>query len=264
MSRKSRHHAVEAWLEAHDPNLHRAIHTPEAIDNFTELNAATANIAPSNAVITGPGAKAAKSNSDWETNPALGAVNCAQMARVAANYNPTDLSNAGATSAQYNDFLARLVKCPLYEVKLADSMNVTRTSSDWNTLIDDIANVFKGIAAEDKDTIISGLKTLAQAASSKLETTQKGATFVQNAVNVDGVITLYVYSSQTSFYEKKTKGFDMKQNAFQVNRLNLEFQKDLWPDWWQAVKARFDGNMNDWLNDNSSSTKGTKPIPALQ
>lgn len=259
------HRSMEAWMDLNHPATHRQLRTARVADAMS-LVAATntsAVIAPSNACLTGPDAESAKKSTDWENNPILGAVNVAQMARIAAGYNPTDLSNAGATSAEYQDFLKRLVTCPLYSIKMTDHLSVKRESSDWDSVITSIADTFEGIADKDKGQIVNGLKSLAQAASSKMETTEKESLFVQNAINVDGVISLYIYSASTSFYEKKGKGYDTKSNEFDVVRLRMEFQTALWPDYWEKIKKRFDGTVDDWISDNSTTTAGTNPIPAL-
>lgn len=265
MNQSFRHESMESWIHVNHPESHRRILTPEISDRLLMMakSADPPALAPSMACLTGQDADSAKNNSDWKNNPLLGAVNLAQMARNAAGYNPTNLDDAGATSTQYEDFLRRLVTCPLYNIKLSDRVHVKRETSDWNDVINSIADTFEGIAEKDKGSIVKGLKNLAQAASSKMKTEQTQAVFVQNAMEVDKVISLYLYSSKTSFYEDKGKGYDTKSNEFDVLRLRLEFQQQLWPDWWEKVKKAFDGSVDDWINDNKTTTEGTSPIPAL-
>lgn len=254
-----------SWIQLNHPAHVKRVTTPELRDVMALMaTGVDSKIAPSQAALTGPGKDDSLANPDWATNPALGAANVANMARNAAGYNPADLSNAGASSAQYQAFVAKLVSCPLYTVMMSDTQSITKTSSDWNTMIDGIADTFEGIAQEDKDSIVAGLKNLAQAASSKMSTTQTEAVFVQNVVNVDDVISYYLYSTQTNFIETQGKGYDTKQSTFNVLRLRLQFQTDLWPMYWQQIKNAFDGSIVGWIGDNSSSTAGTQPIPALK
>ncbi|PYG90370.1 hypothetical protein LY28_00253 [Ruminiclostridium sufflavum DSM 19573] len=254
---------LNAWLQVNHPGSNILLATPEVCD-VNKLMSNGSNIAPSQAALTGSGASGALSNTDWASNPALGAANLANMARVSAGYNPTDLDNAGSTTTQYQAFVQKLVNCPLFIIKLSDHQSITKTSSDWNTMIDSIADTFEGIADKDKNSIVTGLKNLAQAASSKMSTEETESVFVQNVINVDNVVSYYLYSSKTSFIEQKGKGYDTKQSSFDILKLRLEFQSDLWPMYWQKVKAAFDGSIDDWLNDNKTSTAGTQPIPALQ
>lgn len=254
---------MHTWLTINNANALSKLNKPEITDAMAMLYAPETSIAaPSMAAITGSNAESATSNTDWETNPALGAVNCANMARNAAGYVPK-LLGPNSDKSKFEDFKRRIMTCPLYTIKLADTLDITRKDENWNTLINAIADTFTGIADKDKGSIVKGLKSLAQAASSKMEQNEQQNVFVQNVVNVDDVISYYLYDSQTTFYEKKGKGYDTKQATFKVLRLRLEFQSALWPDWWHKVKEAYDGTMDDWLNDNKTSTEGTKPIPAL-
>lgn len=254
---------LHAWIQLNHPDHIKLVATPE-LNDVMALVADSGVIAPSQAALAGPGVGDALANQDWATNPALGAANLANMARNSAGYNPTDLDNAGSSTTQYQAFVKKLISCPLFIVKMSDHQSITKTSSDWNTMVDGIANTFEGIADKDKGAIVTGLKNLAQAASSKMSTTETQSLFVQNVINIDSVISYYLYSSNTSFVENKGKGYDTKQSVFNVLRLRLEFQTALWPNYWQKVKDAFDGSIDDWLNDNKTTTAGTQPIPALK
>ncbi|WP_042298555.1 hypothetical protein [Paraburkholderia bannensis] len=278
---------VLSWLTLHDPALFsgpHGIHTPQARDALQMVAAANGSTekAPSQAALTGAGASAAiakdkqaqallkaKGPSDpafldvWGSDLVGGAMTLSEMARNAAGYQPQTLSNDSASASAYQEYLRRIGSCPLFVLKMSDRLTITKKTSDWNTLIDSIADTFSGIANEDKNSIVSGLKQLAQAASSTMETTETENVFVQNAVNVDGVISFYLYNSTVSFYEKQGKGYDTKQSSYDVTRLRLEFQSNLWPKYAASVAAKFTSSIDDWLNGNATSTDGTKPIPAL-
>lgn len=274
-----------SWLTIHDPKLYtgaQGIHTPEVRDRFRLMATATGStLAPSNAQITGQKAQDAL-NSDqvaadalkqaggntldpaflkqWAQDPVGGALTLSEMARISAGYQPQTLDNSGAQSAQYQQYLKNIGSNPIFVLQMSDRQHYERTSSDWNTVIDAIANTFEGITAEDKNKIVTGLKDLATAASSKMETTQTQSIFVQNAVNVDGKVTLYLYNSSVSFYEKSGKGFDVKQNTFDIVRLELAFQTQLWPQIVAKVAAKFYSSIDDWLNNNSTSVVGQTPV----
>ena len=88
---------------------------------------------------------------------------------------------------------------------MAEKQTLEQKTSDWNTLIDSIAGTFEGIMDKDKGAIVSSLKQLAKAASSKMSTKQTTQVFTQNTINVDNVISYYLYSSQVTFEEEKGK-----------------------------------------------------------
>jgi hypothetical protein len=280
---------VTSWLTIHDPALYtgpRGIHTPKARDALSALAVAQGEVpAPSNAQVTGSkkdallqidqkavaALKAANGNVQdpnfqniWTTNLAGAAVTLSELARNSAGYQPQTLNDDSANSAAYQQYLRNIGSCPLFILQMSDRLTYDRETSDWNTVISAIADTFQGIAASDQNAIVKGLTSLAQAASSKMKTTQTENVFVQNAVNLDNVVTLYLYNSQISFYEESGKGYDTKQTKYDITRCQLTFQSAMWPDYAAAVAAKQTSSVNNWLNNNSTSTAGTKPIPALQ
>lgn len=278
---------MEAWLTVQDPALYTGksgIHSPEVMDSLAAIAGATgADPAPSQAALTGPNANAALTAdrqaadllkkggpSDpafldaWKSDFVGAAVTLSEMARNAAGYQPQLIDNSGANATAYQNYLTKIGSCPLFVLKMSDRQTLQRQTTDWNTIIDAIADTFQGIQAEDKNKIVDGLKNLAKAASSTMSTTETENVFVQNALNVDGVVTLYLYNSTVTFREESGKGFDSKQNTFDVTRVELQFQTKLWPQYTAAVAAKFTSTVDDWLDNNSTQVPANTPaIPAL-
>lgn len=280
--------AILNWIHLHDPAFHIGNHgvfQPAARDALISLAASAppSPLAPSQSGVTGERMREglvvdqrAKEVLMKTQNPADpdfvnlfmqdlpgAATTLSEMARIAANYQPQTLDNDGANAAAYEDYLRRMGTNPLFTLRMADVLTYNRESSDWNQVIDAIADTFEGVAAKDKNTIVKGLKTLAQAASSKMSTTQTESLFVQNAVNIDGVVSLYLYSSKVTFFETNEKGYDTKQTTYDIRRVEFELQSKLWPEYAAKVAQKYTAFVDDWLNNNSTSTAGTSPIPAL-
>jgi hypothetical protein len=279
--------AMHAWLAVHDPVLRGpgGIRTAMAMDAVTAIAASgDTSLAPSNAQVTGANAEAAL-QFNKETQAALAAasgntedpnflelfkndlagaaVTLSELARHSANYQPQTLDNNGANAKAYERYLVNMGSCPLFKLVMADVLTYNRESSDWNQVIDAIADTFEGVASEDKGAIVKGLKTLAQAASSKMSTQQTENVFVQSAMNLDGVVSLFLYSSKITFVETSGKGFDSKQSTYDIRRVKFELQTGLWPAYAAKVAAKFTCSVDDWLNNNTTSTAGTKAIPAF-
>lgn len=281
---------VHSWLSIHDPALYtgpNGIHTAEALDAVNLLATATGSVqAPANSQLAGSqtsqmlatdtqAQQALQAAGGNTSNPdflkifaqdlAGAATTLSEMARNSAGYQPQLFANNGATSAAYQKYLTNIGSCPLFIIKMADTLSYQRNTSDWNSVIQDIANTFQGIAAGDQNAIVKGLTSLAQAASSTMSTKQTENLFVQNAMNLDNVVTLYLYSSTVTFWEESGKGFDTKQTSFNISRCELQFQAGLWPSYAAAVAAKFTSSVDDWLNNNTTPVPpNTPPIPGLQ
>ncbi len=278
---------LDSWMATVNPECHTgesSIYTPEAQENFALLSSAAAALnTPANMQVTGDqdvatqqlnlfqtqqatGATSDESVQQMFENPATGLMHVSDLARIANNWNPVLLDNSAANSIAYQNYVTQLVRFPLVTLNYAQRQTLNRETSDWNTLIDSIADTFTGIAQEDKDAIVSGLKNLAQAASSTMSVEQKTSLFCQNAINAaNNVYEFYLYNSTCSFKEESGKGYDTKQNQFDVLQVKLTLVMPLWTkENVQKIIGQTSSSLDDWLNNNSSSTEGTSPIPALQ
>lgn len=278
---------LDSWIAAHKRSLYHGnvgILTTQARDAVRALNAANNALpTPANMQVTGDkaavaagqkalyatqqqtGATSDASIDAMFNSPVSGLMHVSDMARIANNWNPTDLTDTGANSIAYQSYVNSLVKFPLVTLNMATRQQITRTSSDWNDVINAIASTFKGIAESDKDSIVSGLTNLAQAASSKMSVTEQTNVFVQNAINsANNTYEFYLYNSQVTFQETKGKGFDTKQSSFDVVQVKLTLVMSLWTrDNVAKIIGQTSASLDDWLNANSTSTSGTSSIPAL-
>jgi hypothetical protein len=284
---------VLSWLAVNDPALYtgpNGIYTSHSKDNLRSLHgsiisdAADLELAPARSTLTGGADKDKMLAADTAAQEALtkygpqsqqfidafkndlagGATTLSEMARIAANYQPQTLDDPGANSAAYNDYLNRMGSNPLFILKMAKKETYERKSSDWNVVIDAIADTFTGIQGKNKEEIVKGLKNLAQAASSTMSTKQTQDLFVQNAMNLDGVVTLYLYTSRVEFIEQEHKGFHTKQVTFVIRQVLFELQSKLWPVYAEKVAQKYSAFVDNWLDNNNTTTAGTNKIPALE
>jgi len=274
-------------MAAHKPSLHQGnagMLTQKARDAVRALNAVSNALpTPANMQVTGDTAKVAAAQkalfatqqstgatssasvAAMLASPASGLMHVSDMARIANNWNPTNLVDSGANSIAYQNYVSSLVKFPLVTLNMATRTKITRQSSDWNDVIDAIAATFQGIAENDKNAIVGGLKNLAQAASSTMSTTEQTNVFVQNALNVaNDTYEFYLYNSQVAFQETKGKGYDTKQSSFDVVQVKLTLLMPLWTEENVGkIIGQTNASLDDWLKANSTATAGTTPIPAL-
>lgn len=278
---------LDSWMATVAPANYSGeagIHTPLALESLAAFNTASGAMeTPANMQVTGQKNKVAELQAAlFETQqsngvtspesvkklleaPASGLMHVSDLARIANNWNPVLLDKSEANSDAYKAYIAQLVKFPLVTLNYAQHQTIERKTSDWNTIINAISDTFTGIVGEDKKAIVGGLKALAQAASSKMRTKQKTSLFCQNALNVaNDKYEFFLYYSTVTFYEEKAKGFHTMQNTFDVTQIKVTLLMELWTEAAvQKIIGKTDSSLDDWLNKNSTSTEGTKPIPAL-
>lgn len=198
--------------------------------------------------------------------PQTGLMHVSDMARIKAGWHPVTLEDGQANADAYNRFLNAITSFPLVTMRYAERQTVTRQSSNWDSLINAIADTFVGIQGEDKTQIVGGLKNLALAASSQMKETETTSLFCQGALNVaNDAYDFYLYNSKVTFYHEKTKGFELKQNTFDVLKIKLSLVMPLWTrETVSMIIGQTTQSLADWINGNSTQVKpGTQPIPAL-
>lgn len=272
--------ALTAWMTDITSDRHGllASHSREALASFE----ATAKLTPTGISVTGDqdvarqqailaeaqnvhGAKSPEAVDAMLEHPATGMMHISDMARIASKWNPMSLEDPGANELRYNDYLNKLLNMPLLTLDYAEHQRVVRQSSDWNELIDGIADLFTGIQASDKDQIRTSLTGLAKAASSKMSTDERTDLFCQSALNTgNDVYQLFLYSTNVTFHEEKGKGFDTKQSTFDVRKLRLTLKYDLWTrDFVQRLIGKTSDSLDDWINQNQTEVDDSVKIVAL-
>lgn len=247
-------HAAAGTMET--PAMISVVGTQDVAQQQRELYRIQENMGPNSAEAVEQMLKA----------PATGLMHVSDLARIANNWNPVLLDKSEANSAAYTAYLNQLVRFPLVTLNYAQRQTLKRSSTDWNELINAVADTFQGIQGQDKQAIVAGLKNLAQAASSTMSTEQKTSLFCQNAINTgNDLYEFYLYSSTCTFREEKRKGFDSKQNDFDVLQIKLTLKMALWNERNVGkIIGQTSESLDDWLEQNTTSLAGTEPIPALQ
>lgn len=272
--------ALDSWIEHVSPARENWLtsHSREALASFE----AGASLTPTGIVVTGTqdvaaqqadlanaqtnyGEKSPEAIDAMLSHPATGLMHISDMSRIVSGWNPASLDNTGANSARYNDYIARLLKMPLLTLDYSEHQRVVRQSSDWNELIDGIADLFTGIQAQDKDQIRNSLTSLAKAASSKMSTDERTDLFCQSALNTgNDIYQLFLYSSNVTFHEEKGKGFDTKQSTFEVQKLRLTLKYDLWTrDFVSRLIGKTSDSLDDWINQNQTEVDNSVKIVAF-
>lgn len=191
--------------------------------------------------------------------PTTGLTTILDIARIVSNFNPA-LPNDPNNVNAYNQYITKILQNPLMHLLSSDHKTFSRTTSDWNEVIDQIANLYDGVSASDKGKIVESLKTLAKAASSSSETKQTDSLFTQSTINCDDNIDIYIYSSTVTMEETSSGKHDVKQVSFDIFCTQIRFTKELWSLYSDAVLAKHLALMDDWLNgiDTKVETEKTK------
>ncbi len=257
--------AVHAWLKAHDP---KGPHTLRAtLATSTERAAAAAVVAGPNAakdvaasatLASTATTDAPHARDDFKNYPMDGCTSLLNMARVKANFNPS-LGMTAANVTAYDDYIKRVVACPLFNIDMSDRQTIHRDSSDYDELINAVADTFDGVEADDKDKIKDSVKNLVNSAASNSGSDESTDLFVQSVIYsgtsaTSLVYSIFIYSSHVHLVDNKSKGHHTMQEDFDVQRSKLTFRINDWPHFATAVWDKQWTSVSDWLDDNTTPT----------
>lgn len=183
--------------------------------------------------------------------PLLGCTTVLDMARIASGYDPN--GDVNANKEKYKDYVARVLESPFFHLVMNTQQNFHRDESSWDTAINQISDLFDGVTAKDKSKISQSIKNLTNAVSSKKNMQQGTTLFSVSALNSDEhTVEAYIYSSNISMIENKSKGSDCKQTDIDIYKTNLSFDTEMWQYYAEMVYAKHLMLITDWLNENST------------
>ncbi len=265
----SQKNLVNVWISENNPLTIEKKKSTKSVSEVKLISVSpeqSTNIASSSALITGEcdyveidkKMKAAidedvdKAIEKFKEYPILGCTTVLDMARVASGYDPNGNMD-DANKAKYQDYINRVLKCPFFHLVMNEHQNFNREESSWNDAIEQISNLFSGVADKDKAKISQSIKNLANAVSSKSNTKQGTSLFSVSALNSDEhTVEAYIYSSNISMIESKSKGSDSKQTEVNIYKTNLSFDTEMWRYYAKTVFEKHFKSIEDWLDDNTT------------
>ncbi len=266
---------LTAWLTENDPILFKNDIQNQAQDNAPILAATpeqSTNIAASSAIVVGDCEyektdneikSKMDSNRDeaieiFKKSPLSGCTTILDMARIASGYDPNG-GMRGANKDNYKKYLSKVMDCPLFHLKINTCDTFNRNESSWNDAITQIADLFTGVADKDKEKIEQSIKNLTISVTSNYNTKQGTSIFSVSALNTDkNHVEAYIYYSDISMCESKSKGSDCKQSKLNIFKTYFDFRSDLWPVYAEKIFEKHYKAVDDWLDDNSTKQGNVK------
>lgn len=261
--------SVNNWMSENDPLIFKNRKSVKKALKATSIVVSpeqSTNIASSSALIVGDcnyeeidkkmkeaiDEDADKAIEQFKKYPVLGCTTVLDMARVASGYDPN--GNMDDTNKEkYQDYVNRVLKCPFFHLVINEHQTFHRHESSWSEAINQISDLFSGVNAKDKGKISQSITNLANAVSSKSNTKQGTSLFSVSALNSDEhTVEAYIYSSNISMIENKSKGSDSKQTDIDIYKTNLSFDTEMWQYYAKKVFEKHFKLIEDWLNDNTT------------
>lgn len=187
--------------------------------------------------------------------PTDGCTTILDMARRSSGYEAN--SKDSENQKRFNSYCTRLLDAPFFHLLSRTTSELNQESEDWNGLIEKVADLFDGVASEDKSEVKKSLTNLVSTAFSHAGERQSTDIFTQSVLNVKGKdkkreCVVYIYSSHVSVVANSAKGGTTQQMEYSVSKLKLQFRVDQWPMFAEKVLNKQFKAVDDWLTDNTT------------
>lgn len=217
----------------------------------------------SGAVITGESTEVKKLDEDlknaiergesaeeaFKNAPLNGCLSVMTMARTKAGFDPTDTEDENANS-KFLQYSANLQKAPFFHLVSSDVSHFERNEESWDKVVDNILDLYDGVSSNDKNNIRTSIGNIAKCAMNKAGTTQTENLFIQSEIDYADEIKVYVLWSEIQLTYVSGKSTST-QEKIDISRLELQFDKVMWPYYASMVLKYNVSFIEEWLKENA-------------
>lgn len=257
---------VESWLDSNSVNsLSICLNGLDTADST--------NITGGSAVLTGSAAEEERKTgkklsliTDIDelaeklvSSPANFVTTVMGIAQSRSGWKPLEPECAG-NAENFKKYIDQIMKFPLMVVTKTDTTNVTYSEGNYDSLIDNIADIYSGMSDGDKNSVKAGLTSLAKSCMSRVNEKQKKVLFTQSTMCVNDEVTVSFYSSNVAMEKKHSSGKNAPADEFssevQVSRVEIKFNRmALNKNIAKKVCSILFKSIDDWLEE--TTTKQT-------
>lgn len=216
----------------------------------------------SGAVITGSKGEADKADEElqkavkagnpeeaFKNAPLNGCISVMTMARTKAGFDPTDIDDQAATG-KFMQYSKNLQSAPFFHLISADVSHLEHHEKSWDKLIENVLDLYDGVSDSDKKSIRKSLGNIAAAAMNKAGATQTKNLFIQSEINYADEIKVFILWSKIQMTYESGKSTST-QEVIDVSKLELQFDKTMWPYYASMVLKYNISFIQKWLEENA-------------
>lgn len=150
------------------------------------------------------------------------------IAQSRSGWKPLEPESAD-NAENFKKYIDQIMKFPLMIVTKTDTTTVTYSEGNYDSLIDNIADIYSGMSDGDKNSVKAGLTSLARSCMSRVNEKQKKVLFTQSTMCVNDEVTTSFYSSNVAMEKKHSSGKNAPADEFssevQVSRVEVKFNR---------------------------------------
>lgn len=133
------------------------------------------------------------------------------------------------SAEQFHNYIKQIVAFPLMVITKTDTTHVHYQSENYDSLIDNISDLYTGISDSDKNSIRKGVVNLAKSCMQRVGETSSTVLFTQSTITADDVVKVYFYSSAIKMVRSHESGKSAPSDSFKsdvsVSKVEISFNR---------------------------------------
>jgi hypothetical protein len=173
--------------------------------------------------------------------------------QVNASFHPAD-TTPEQLAAAFSGYVEQIDKCPFLGLLATDNDHQSFYSSDYNLLIDQVVNLYRGLANEDLNVIKDQITDMAKSVFGQTKSEQWKNLFSQATIDMTDLKNpkLYLYYTSLHMMHDKSGKSEVSEQDYEVRQTSYVVLPDLIRTHAGALAALDKKSVNDWLDGTTS------------
>jgi hypothetical protein len=178
-----------------------------------------------------------------------------------ANFHPAGMSPDKLAEA-FNSYVHEIDGNPFFHLTTNESDKQAFYSSDYNLLIDQVVNLYKGVSSEDLNEIKGAITDMAKSVFGQQKSEQWKNVFSQSSIDMTDLENpkFYLYYTSLHMMHEKSGKSEVSEQDYEVRATTYLILPDLIKAHASKLASIDKKTVDDWLG---GSTSPEKPNPKL-
>lgn len=170
-----------------------------------------------------------------------------------ANFHPAN-TPPEQLAAAFSAYVAEIDKNPFFHLETSESDKQSFYSSDYNLLIDQVVNLYKGVSSEDINQIKDSITDMAKSVFGQEKSEQWKNLFSQSSIDMSDLYNpkFYLYYTSLHMFHEKSGKSEVKEQDYEVRTTTYLILPDLIKAHAETLAGLDKKSVDDWLDGATS------------
>jgi hypothetical protein len=173
--------------------------------------------------------------------------------QLRANFHPATTS-PDQLAAAFDKYVTEIDSNPFFHLETNESDKQAFYSSDYNLLIDQVVNLYKGVSSEDVNQIKTAITDMAKSVFGQQKSEKWKNLFSQSTLDLSDLQNpkFYLYYTSLHMFHQKSGKSDVNEQDYEVRATTYLILPDLIKAHADSLAALDKKSVDDWLGGSTS------------